>query len=124
VLKHKYLILSIGWVCFITYLSLFNLSDAPKVEIDNFDKYVHTTFHFINTLLVYLFIKYELDSKWIKHCLILAMFVDVVYGVVIEVLQGTLTTTRHMDYMDVLFNTLGTILASLVVKFIIEKAKR
>lgn len=121
--KHKYLIVSVSWVCFITYLSLFNLNNAPKVTIPNFDKLVHFGFHCLNTLFIYLYLKYELNNKYIKHCLILAMFIDVVYGVLIELLQKMLTETRHADVLDVLANVFGTVVAAIVVKFIINKSQ-
>ncbi len=121
--KHKYLIVSVSWVCFVTYLSLFNLSNAPKVEIPNFDKLVHAGFHFLNTLFIYLYLKFELNHKYIKHCLILAMSVDIVYGLVIELMQKMLTETRHADFLDVAANVFGTVVAALVVKFIINKSQ-
>ncbi|GLB51010.1 hypothetical protein NBRC110019_00490 [Neptunitalea chrysea] len=119
--NNKYLIVLIGWLSVVVYLSLFNLSDAPKIRIANFDKYVHFGFHFIGTVLWYLFLKFEFKNKYIKHVLFLAMLLDFLFGVTIEILQKFLTETRHADFLDVLSNLAGTIIAAIVVKLIIKK---
>lgn len=122
--SHKYLILLLIWISLITYLSLFSLKSAPKVNIDHFDKYVHFGFHVVHTALWYLFIRFELNSKYIRHSLILAMVIDFIYGCLIEVMQGLFTETRHPDIFDVLFNTFGTVVAALIIKLIIKKTAR
>lgn len=47
---------------------------------------------------------------------------SILYGMLIEVLQETLTTTRHADIMDVLANFCGAALA-LIILIVIKKQK-
>ncbi|WP_281766311.1 VanZ family protein [Neptunitalea lumnitzerae] len=100
------------------------MSDAPKIEIENFDKLVHAGFHFIGTILWYLFIKLELKNKYLRHSLILAMAIDFLYGCIIEVLQKVLTETRHADLFDILSNAVGIVIAAVLVKIIIKKTSK
>ena len=121
--QHKYLILLLGWIALVSYLSLRTMEGTPNIEIPNFDKIVHAVFHFIHTVLWYLFINFELKNKYIRHSLRLAMVIDIVYGCLIEVLQGILTDDRHADILDIAANVFGTILAAIVVKVIIKKTQ-
>ena len=45
---------------------------------------------------------------------ILVLF-SIVFGIIIEVLQGSLTATRDSDIQDVFANTLGAVVASLII---------
>lgn len=45
------------------------------------------------------------------------MFVAVVYGIVIEVLQSILTVSREADVYDVLANAIGALTAFLFLRF-------
>lgn len=45
----------------------------------------------------------------------------IIYGIIIEVLQNTLTTYRTGDYLDVLANTLGVVLGLVVFNLIFKK---
>lgn len=47
---------------------------------------------------------------------------SILYGMLIEVLQETLTTTRHADIMDVLANFCGAALA-LIILIVMKKQK-
>ena len=55
------------------------------------------------------------------------MIASIIYGSLIEMAQGVFTTTRKADIMDVLANTLGSILAVVVIlldlKFLSKKIK-
>lgn len=46
------------------------------------------------------------------------------YGIIIEVLQGTMTSYRTLDHWDVLANTTGVILAILLCSLFINKLER
>ena len=45
----------------------------------------------------------------------------VVYGIIIEILQGVATTDRHPDLLDVLANSLGALFGSFTVKYIFSE---
>ena len=105
--EHKFLILAITWTVLITVASLISFNSVPKVKIIGNDKLVHFIFYLVFVILwslankrAYFKIKYEL----------LIVFFAIVYGIIIEVLQGVLTQTRQADIYDVLANSLGAII--------------
>jgi VanZ family protein len=120
VLKKTILGLAIGWTLLIAVLCLISFNELPKVSISGADKYVHATFYFILIMLwgFYASVKQnEIRLAKIVRFVILSLF----YGILIEILQETLTTTRHADVFDVLANFSGALLALLVFVFIKRK---
>ena len=111
IIKHlserNFLWLAITWTVFITVASLVSFSSVPKVKIIGNDKIVHFLFYLIFVILwgltkkqSYFKIKYDL----------LIVLIAIVYGIIIEVLQGVLTVTRQADFYDALANSLGAFL--------------
>ena len=49
------------------------------------------------------------------------LFFAILYGIIIEVLQYTLTVNRQGDILDALANTLGALLGMLVVRILFSK---
>ncbi|WP_379812223.1 VanZ family protein [Flavobacterium chuncheonense] len=110
-LERKYFLIAIIWTLSITALSLISLEGrTPSLAFKNTDKVVHALFYFFFTFF------------WSRACknkkVILIMLLAVLYGIVIEVLQTTITATREADFYDVLANSLGAFLAMLVLKVI------
>lgn len=108
--KYKFsIILSV----IILYLSLKNASDLNKVkffDIPEFDKIVHFLMYFsLMSVIIY----ESVTSSVKKSLFILALF-PFFYGIIIEILQGTLTTTRSASVFDAIFNTLGIIMAVMI----------
>ncbi|MEE4247528.1 MAG: hypothetical protein V2I33_19140, partial [Kangiellaceae bacterium] len=64
--KRKFTLLFIGWMVFITSLSLFSFSSEGEEEIwfPHLDKVVHFTFHFIIIVLGMLFLNEVVPEKW------------------------------------------------------------
>lgn len=94
------------WVILITVLSLVSFRKIPKITIENSDKYVHFTFYFVFTFLLYV----NFFQKWktIKSILY-SVLIAIIYGIIIEGLQELLTQTRKAEINDVFFNILGTL---------------
>ena len=89
----------------------------PKVEVSysNIDKVYH------------LFAYFMLSSCWLlsfykkpalKYIIVISC---IIYGIIIEVLQDTLTLYRTGDFKDVLANTLGIVLGLLVFNQFLKK---
>lgn len=94
----------------IAFLSLItSRSFVGAINIDNSDKYGHFISYF---LLTYAWL-YATRSygKISRTAVVLA---TIFYGIILEVLQGTLTTDRSADIFDVLANSTGVILAVLL----------
>ena len=69
-----------------------------------------------NRQLVIDFFKKEKFQKHLKY-IILACFI---FGIIIEILQGVITSYRTASYLDILANTIGVLLA-VVIFHVFEK---
>lgn len=89
---------------FVTFISLVSLKGVVKVKVENSDKIGHFLAYF--TLgVVWL---YALKNK---HKKVLIIFFLILYGIIIEILQGVLTSNRQADFYDFIANTTGVLLA-------------
>lgn len=104
------------WTVFITVLSLINTSSLEGIDVIEFsgkDKMVHITFYFIFTITWFRYFKsLQGDSSKIR---LLAFFLAVAYGGMIEIVQYLFTSVRSPDFLDALANTAGSALAILVI---------
>ena len=121
IIKHlserNFLFFAIIWTLLITVASLVNFNNVPKVAIPGNDKLVHFLFY----LFFVVFWSFALHKNFYfkKYSFIIIVFA-IVYGIIIEVLQGVLTSTRQADFYDVLANTAGAIVGS-VILFVVKK---
>jgi len=110
---HKSFFLALIWVVLVTVLSLINGSSFSGVgpTIPNADKLVHFLFYFVmQILLCFALCK---SYNLIKYLYILLFTLS--YGIIIELLQEKITTTRSGDFYDFLANALGAITAFLLL---------
>lgn len=102
----------------ILYLSLKNAEDFNRVQflnIPHFDKFAHTCMYFaLMSAVIYETWKSGLKMR---HVLLLGLF-PFLYGIIMEFLQATITTTRSGSPYDVIFNTLGVLISIAVWKII------
>jgi VanZ family protein len=113
--KALYFWIALSWTGVIAYLCLTPSSNLPAVSVPYVDKLVHVSFHFAFTLFWFLFFKKQLGSKRVIKPLVLVFIFSVFFGIGIEILQGSYTTTRRGDVIDVLANTTGAMIAVLVI---------
>lgn len=111
-LKKLWLIAASGWTLAITVLCLVSFTDLPTVSVSGIDKYVHAAFHFIFTLLWYLYLRTEDRSVGNAQILFKIVAFSLVFGIVIELAQGLFTKTRQADIKDVGANFAGALLAA------------
>ncbi len=124
--KLGYWLLAIGWTVLITYLSLSSFSELEDldeidfIDIPHSDKIGHFIFYFgCTTVWFLLFFKgVRLSNRALKILTAVAIG-SFLYGVLIEILQATITTTRSGDWRDALANTTGILAAY----FIISRSK-
>jgi len=97
----------------IFYLSLKNADELNKVQflnIPHFDKIAHFSMYFVLMLVII----FETRNSAIKiGSLLLLSIIPFLYGIFLEILQSTITTTRNGNAYDVIFNSLGIILSIL-----------
>lgn len=86
----------------------------PEVDVNHGDKIFHFLAYAILSFLWY-FVFYFKMSQTSKRAILYAVFLAVVFGIIIEVLQGTLTTYRAFDVYDAIANSLGALLTGIVL---------
>jgi VanZ family protein len=114
VLKNIYLSAALIWTCSILFLCLASFSNLPDVGLENADKYVHFTFHFVFVNLWFLYFNYKNQIKSIKLAIFIFIF-SIIFGVLIELAQRVFTTTRKGDFLDILSNVSGAFSALLLI---------
>ncbi|MGK0457678.1 MAG: VanZ family protein [Polaribacter sp.] len=100
-LKNKILIIAIFVTVCILYLSLIKMPEY-NVAIRHLDKLQHCFAYLVLTFF-WLFAFYKKERK---HLII---FCCILFGILIEVLQYTITNYRTGDYLDVLANSSGVL---------------
>ena len=112
------------WALLIAVLSFFPGNRFPKVEITRVDLAVHFFFY---TVLTFLLIdSHYRESKkvwWGKNPVLSAFLFSISYGILVEILQGTVFVNRSADLTDVVANTFGAIIGWAVYYYIQKNAK-
>lgn len=100
---------------FVTIFSLVSLKGISSfsIKISHFDKIVHAISYFILALSWFFATQNDFKKKNFKAILILLL---VSFGIIIEAIQGGLTTYRQADFYDILANSLGVLVAAIFFK--------
>ena len=114
----KILFIAVSITVIIAFLSLINLNSTMSVKINHIDKLEHAIAYAFLALGWLLYFKESFSNKKLKYIVALGC---VFYGIVIEVLQTTLTTYRTASLLDVLANMFGVFVALLVFSSIYKK---
>ena len=110
--ERNFLFLAFTWTVFITVASLVSFNSVPKVKVIGSDKVVHFLFYLVFVVLWSLALKrYFLK---IKYDLLIVAFA-IIFGIIIEVLQGVFTKSREADFYDVVANSLGAIVGFVIL---------
>jgi len=107
-----FLSIAVVYTLIISTLSLIPLGKISLGEFNPTDKLLHGVAYFILTLLwlFYYVVKKSEILKYKWRFFNISVLV-IVFGMLIEVLQGTLTTYRQPDWADVLANSIGVFIA-------------
>lgn len=106
----------------ISFLFFLPSSDfvEVKIPIHGLDKIVHGIIHFILILIwsFYFYVKndFKFSVKWMLPLFLFLML----FGIIVEVLQGELTDSRGEDILDVAANFTGSLLGILLFKLLIN----
>jgi VanZ family protein len=113
VLKN-YLIHSISllYTISIGVLGLVQLTEVPKLNTGFDDKIAH--FVLYAGLCLFWFMSFHILK--ISSSLLLASLLSIVFGAVIEILQGVVSIHRTTDIFDLLANCLGVFAMSLIIQ--------
>ena len=113
-LKTYFFVITILYSIALTVVCLIDLNGVIEVKISFGDKIFHSLAYVVLTALWYYTFYYNLKFNKGK-ALIYAVVISIIFGIVIEVLQGTVTTYRSSDIIDVFANSFGAILAAVVI---------
>ena len=116
-LEHNLITLAVVATIIIAILSL---TAIPKInfglEIKSSDKILHILAYFTLSTVWFLALQKKMSNLYSRLFLI---FTLIIYGIILEVLQGGITNYRTGDFYDVIANTIGVLLAVLLInKFI------
>ncbi|WP_338731854.1 VanZ family protein [Mangrovimonas cancribranchiae] len=117
--KHS-LLIAIAYTVVLTLACLISI-DFNKVS-DIAPSFSDKIFHFLAyALLTFLWMRaFIFHLKMLKQKAIRSsLLFSIIFGIIIEVLQMTLTSTRSFDFWDILSNTLGV----LFTVFVLSKSK-
>ncbi len=121
-LGHKYFFcVVLAYTGLIAWLSLAQLKVPQAMHFDASDKIGHLVAYFFFVLIWFVFLWF---AKWqysFKKSILIAVCVGLVYGLLMEVLQSTLTNYRTADWLDMVANTTGALVAAVVLKLFQNK---
>lgn len=113
-LKKLVLITTIGYIIALATVSLIRLNNLPDVGVSFGDKIFHFLAYAILTLLCFATLSLTFSLEKTRAILIAGIFA-IIFGTIIEVLQDTMTDFRALDVYDVLANSLGALLTSVIL---------
>lgn len=108
--KKGWLLAAIAWSSIVALLCLISFSDFPRVGIKGADKYVHVLFHFVFTILWFVYFSVRNAKITAVRNAIYVLLLSLCFGSLIELAQQYLTTTRTADIKDVAANLTGSLL--------------
>lgn len=118
-LERNALFIAIFLTLFIAVVSLISFKGVHLVKVDNSDKFGHLLAYFLLSLS-WLFALNSSSKKKIKTYILILILIS--YGIIIEVLQGVLTTYRQADVYDIMANTIGVLFAVILFKKVYRKS--
>lgn len=107
---------------FVTFSSLFSFKGIDTggfFDFPNTDKVVHFVFYFVMVITgTYAVMEYSGTKIKIKNVCLGVLVFSILYGIIIEVLQYSITENRQGDVFDVLANSLGAIVGLLLTRLL------
>lgn len=113
-LKDNLLIIAVVITLGILGLSLIKMPDTG-IDIQNVDKVYHAFAYFTLTI-IWLLTYYKQPNK--KYIIFIAC---IIFGIIVEILQMSLTIYRTGDYLDVIANSSGALLALIIFNLFSKK---
>lgn len=108
------------WALLIFILCTIPGKDIPHVsflELLQFDKLVHAALFFILVLLLIRGLKTQINFTTLsRNSMIIASSVSIIYGGLLEVIQGSFFEGRNADIYDFIANTFGCAIALFLYK--------
>lgn len=118
-MKISWFLPGIVWLIFSTILLLLPGDDLPSTGffgIEHFDKIVHLgMFALLTTLFSLPYLKSDLTKRKFRIASISIALIIILYGILMEYAQKYWATERAFDFIDILFDSAGSIIGALVM---------
>lgn len=112
---------------FVTFSSLYSFEGVhvSRFNIPHTDKIVHFTFYFVACILGVLFLRERTASKiQLRKALLIMALATIGFGMLMELLQYSLTAKRTGDILDGLANTVGSLCGAMALKSFFSGKRR
>ena len=113
--KLLFLVPAVAYTILILYLSLINLADTPVKDLGVSDKIMHGGAYFGLGLVWMFFVILSFQDRDLFKKISYVALISIAFGIFIEVLQDSLTTYRQLDLFDILANSIGVLIAGVLV---------
>ena len=110
--KNGVLFIALLYSITLTILSFISFGSDSVTNLNYGDKVFHFGAHFVLVILLFCAL-YKLQHS---KALPIAAMSSVIYGIIIEVLQHTLTMDRQFDIYDILANCFGMLIAVVILR--------
>jgi glycopeptide antibiotics resistance protein len=115
-------LLFVGWACLVLWASLDFDPFKPLVRLISWDKFLHAAAYAVLTFLGGL----ALRTLWTHHPVrawLSAFSFSALFGLCVELLQHSVTTSRSGEWFDLVANILGSVFV-LTVAVLLENRKK
>ncbi|WP_421807978.1 VanZ family protein [Flagellimonas sp.] len=121
-----YTLLFISWVVVITMLSLFSFPamdlDPGSFNVPYADKITHFIFYLVFGFVGCMSLRERtMGNLGLVKTTRIVLVLAIIYGILIEILQYTLTTDRMAELGDVFANTLGAFAGIGLIRWVFSK---
>ena len=121
-----YTLLFISWVVVITMLSLFSFPamdmDPGSFNVPYADKITHFIFYLVFAFVGCMSVRERtMGNLGLVKTTRVVLVLAIIYGILIEILQYTLTTDRMAELGDVFANTLGAFAGIGLIRWVFSK---
>jgi len=116
VLKKQALLIAISYTLALVVVSLvkLDLSSVKDVVPSFSDKIFHFLAYALFTWLWFNTFYFKFNFGKIKG-IFTTIVISITFGIIIEVMQWLVTSSRSFDLLDILANTLGVLLAAILI---------
>ena len=116
--------LSFLTACVIIFLSLYPFHNLPKVDVPLADKWTHMVMYGALTLVIWFDYKRTHRQYNSLRLLLFAFLAPIAMGGTLELMQAYLTTCRSGEWLDLVANTIGVCIGSIVGILLLKVPKK
>jgi|SRR5690554_5105624 len=109
------LLIALAYTILVLYGSLVTPQGLPKITKGVPDKWLHSLGYFLWFLVWFFYLFFNAKNNNYFSYIVKVVVLGFLFGIIIEVLQSVLTSTRTAEVLDVAANFAGLIIAAFLV---------